>query len=99
MTGRIVKGEEAQALGLVTKLAEDPVETALLLAKELATRSPDAIAATKKLYQDTWIESDAVGLDVETKLQKKLMGSMNQLSAVGQAMGVPLPFKSVREDL
>lgn len=57
MTARRVSGTEAQRLGLVTEVAEDPHEAALLLARELATRSPDAVAATKRLFDGTWTAS------------------------------------------
>eukprot|EP01079_Euglenida_sp_SAG-EU17-18_P003746 gene3746-4154_t len=49
LTGRIFKADEACKLGLVTRLAEDPLGEALRLASEIATRSPDVGAATKRL--------------------------------------------------
>ena len=42
-TGRILDGNEALALGLVTRVAEDPLAAALELAREIASKSPDAI--------------------------------------------------------
>src|SRR3712207_521149 len=42
-TGRIVSGEEATALGLVTRTADDPLAAARELAAEIAGRSPDAV--------------------------------------------------------
>ena len=45
MTARKVSGKEAHDLGLVTELAADPVAAAYDLARELAERSPDALAA------------------------------------------------------
>lgn len=38
MTGRIISGEEGQRLGLVTRCAEDPMEEAIKVAKEIAER-------------------------------------------------------------
>lgn len=77
MTGRIVSGEEAASLGLVTKVCEDPMAEAGLFAEELVERSPDAIAAAKQLYQDTWTTaSDEESLLLETRLQRKLLLSL-----------------------
>src|SRR5438105_4260977 len=42
-TARVLSGEEAMRLGLVTHLAEDPLIDALELASQIAARSPDAI--------------------------------------------------------
>ena len=57
MTARKVSGKEAHDLGLVTELAADPVGAAHQLAEELAQRSPDALAAGKRLFDGTWTAS------------------------------------------
>lgn len=57
MTGRMLPGKEAHDLGLVTELADDPVAAAEDLARELATRSPDALAAAKRLFDRSWTAS------------------------------------------
>ena len=44
-------------LGLVTRIAEDPLEEARRLAREIAARSPDATAAAKRLLHATYAES------------------------------------------
>jgi enoyl-CoA hydratase/carnithine racemase len=49
-TARVFNGREAAALGLATRLSDDPVADALVLAAEIAARSPDAIRATKRLF-------------------------------------------------
>ena len=48
-TGRMVSGEEAVALGLATRVADDPRAAALELAADLATKSPDALREGKRL--------------------------------------------------
>src|SRR5437764_7462301 len=53
-TGRVVSGSEAAALGLVTRVAEDPLAAAVELAREIAGRSPDAVRAAKRLYDTSW---------------------------------------------
>ena len=57
MTAQMFSGKEANDLGLVTELAADPEAAATDLARELATRSPDQLAAAKRLFNDTWTAS------------------------------------------
>lgn len=54
MTGETFTGERAKELGLVTQLSNDPMTAAEELVDQLATRSPDAIAAAKRLFDGTW---------------------------------------------
>ena len=51
-TGRVLSGEDAKELGLVTRVAEDPHAAAMALAGEIAGKSPDAVRAGKKLYEE-----------------------------------------------
>src|SRR3954449_9237236 len=44
-TARRISGEEAAAIGLVTRVADDPLAAARELAAEIANRSPDAVRA------------------------------------------------------
>ena len=85
-TGRVVSGEDAAALGLVTRVDADPLGAALRLAAEIAGRSPDAVRAAKKLYDTAWNGPAEEGLVLETELQPGLMGSPNQLAAVTAGM-------------
>ncbi|WP_235735805.1 crotonase/enoyl-CoA hydratase family protein [Nocardioides alcanivorans] len=54
MTARVLSGKTAHDIGLVGELADDPVAAARDFADELASRSPDQLAATKRLFGDTW---------------------------------------------
>jgi enoyl-CoA hydratase/carnithine racemase len=81
-TGRIVSGTEAHALGLVTRVVDDPLAAALELAAELAARSPDAVRAAKRLYDESWTGDAEQTLALEAELQHGLIGSPNQLAAV-----------------
>ncbi|WP_242597201.1 enoyl-CoA hydratase-related protein [Billgrantia sulfidoxydans] len=49
-TGRKVAGREAVALGLATRLADDPQGTAREVATAVAARSPKAVAAVHELF-------------------------------------------------
>lgn len=81
-TGRVLTGEEAHALGLVTRLADDPLSAARELAAEIAARSPDAIRRAKRLYDESWSAPAEQTLALEAELQFELIGSPNQLEAV-----------------
>lgn len=84
MSGRIVSGADAQALGLVSHLADDPVAAAHALAAEFETRSPDAVAAAKFLMQEAFDRSESGALAAERRWQRKLLGSRNQRIAVAR---------------
>src|SRR5947209_14011244 len=85
-TGRVFSGEEALALGVVTRLAEDPLSAARELAAEIADRSPDAVRGAKRLYESAWPAPAAGALELETALQTALMGSPNQIESVRSGM-------------
>jgi enoyl-CoA hydratase/carnithine racemase len=93
-TGRIVSGSDALALGLVTHTAEDPLAAAQALADEIAQKSPDAVRAAKRLYNQTWLSDDAASaLRLESQLQTGLIGKPNQIAAVAAGMsGEPPAF-------
>ena len=91
MTGRIFDALEAQRLGLVTRIADDPLAEALRLADEIATRSPDATAAAKRLVHATFSDgcSEGRALGIEQQLQTRLIGGWNQLACAAKGLGVP----------
>lgn len=85
-TGRIVEGAEAERIGLVTRLAEDPYAEAMTLAREIATKNPQAIALNKLLFEASRHGDHRRGLELEEKLQAKIIMSPNQLEAVMAGM-------------
>jgi enoyl-CoA hydratase/carnithine racemase len=85
-TGRVISGEEAASLGLVTHVSEDPLAAARELASEIAGRSPDAVRAAKRLYDEAWNAEAEEGLLLETQLQVGLFGTPNQMAAVTAGM-------------
>jgi enoyl-CoA hydratase/carnithine racemase len=90
-TARVFSGEEALRLGVVTRLAEDPLAAALELAAELARRSPDAIRGAKRLLDESWGRPPEVGLRLEAEIQSRLIGSPNQMAAVIAGMSKQEP--------
>jgi enoyl-CoA hydratase/carnithine racemase len=85
-TGRIIDGSEAERLGLVTHVAEDPFAAARELATEIAGRSPDAVRSAKRLFDEAWTGSPEQTLALEAQLQLGLIGSPNQLAAISAGM-------------
>ena len=81
-TGRIFDGAEAQRLGFVTRIVADPRAEALATAKEIASKSPDAMRAAKRLLNAAVATDAATGLLAESVEQQKLIGSPNQLEAI-----------------
>lgn len=82
LTGRIVEAEEAARLGLVTRIADDPLAEARELAALIAGKSPDAIRRGKILLEKAWNAEPAVGLHLEAELQAEILGTPNQIEAV-----------------
>jgi enoyl-CoA hydratase/carnithine racemase len=81
-TGRVFDGAEAARLGVVTRLDSDPLGAARMLTAEIAGRSPDAVRAAKRLYDESWTGPGPQTLALEAELQLGLVGSPNQLAAV-----------------
>lgn len=81
-TGRIIDAKEADQLGLITRISDDPLKEAQDLAKEIVNKSPHAVAACKQLLEEAWHSSPADGLKLEEKLQRSLIGSPNNIEAV-----------------
>lgn len=81
-TGRVISGSEALAQGLLTGIKEDPLEAATVLAREIAQRSPEAIRAIKKLFDESWHADATASLQLEAQLQTSVMGTPNQIEAV-----------------
>jgi enoyl-CoA hydratase/carnithine racemase len=85
-TARVFSGEDAARLGIVTRLADDPLAAAYELAREIAGRSPDAVRGAKRLLNESWACPPEAGLALEAELQRGLIGSPNQLAAVVAGM-------------
>ncbi|MEE2775917.1 MAG: crotonase/enoyl-CoA hydratase family protein [Acidobacteriota bacterium] len=81
-TGRLVGAEEAVAIGLATRVEEDPLDAALAMAEEIASKSPHAIRSSKRLLNELSGLPEGAGLELEEKLQRALIRSPNQVEAV-----------------
>src|SRR6266566_4283782 len=83
----VVRGEEAVALGLATRVDADPRQAALELARSVAARSPHAIRAAKRLLDLAGRVDLATGFAAEQKEIGALIGSPNQVEAVAAEFG------------
>jgi len=82
MTAEIMTAQSALNYGLITAIDDDPLKQAMQLAGQLAERSPDAVAAVKKLYHRTWFRSEWLMLARESFYQVKILLGKNQGRAV-----------------
>ena len=84
-TARVMEASEAAGMGLVTRLADEPLTEARALARTLAGRSPEAVRGVKALVLGAWPGGAAQGdaaLALEARLQAPILGSANQIEAV-----------------
>ncbi len=81
-SGRVVRGEEAVALGLATRVDPDPRRAALELARAIAGRSPHAIRAAKRLLDLAGRVDLETGFAAEQEEIGALIGSPNQAEAI-----------------
>lgn len=84
-TGRVVAADEAVALGLGTRVCDDPLAEARAMAQAIALRHPQAVRAAKRLLNQAsrcLDDSAAALLQAESDEQKALIGSANQKEAV-----------------
>jgi len=81
-TAREFDAAEALTHGFVTRIADDPLAAAIALAREIASRNPDAVRATKRLYNRA-ADADAPGtLRAEAEEQLRVIRQPNQVEAV-----------------
>lgn len=85
-TGRRISGTEALALGLVTRVVDDPLEAALTLAAEVAGRNPEAVQGAKALLNAAGTRPLETSLVDESRRMEALIGSPNQVEAVRAEM-------------
>jgi len=81
-TARMVEAEEALRIGLTTHIADDPVAAAQELAAEIASKSPDAVRAAKRLLNQSGLVPIADQFAAERAEIGALIGSPNQVEAV-----------------
>jgi enoyl-CoA hydratase/carnithine racemase len=91
-TSREFSGEGAQRWGLVTHVADDPLATAMTIAREIAMRNPHAVRGCKRLFAEMTDGDTASILLAESREQIALMGSPNQVESVRANMEKRAPL-------
>lgn len=82
MTAEVVSAQDALDCGLITAVSTEPLQQAKLLTEQITERSPDAIAAVKKLYQQNWFKAEWLMLAKESYYQLRILMGKNQNRAV-----------------
>lgn len=94
MSAQVFDGKHALELGLATALSDDPLSGARAMAAELAERSPDTVAAVKKIYRKSWNSRPGTVLARETGYQVRILTGQNQRIAAGRQMGSGRSFRT-----
>ncbi len=93
-TARPIGAAQAAEWGLVTKLSDDPQTEALALAENIASQSPSAIRAAKRLIDFAETNPRADVLLAESSEQVDLIGKPDQMEVVmAQMQGRKPEFK------
>ena len=98
-TGRVIDGREAERIGLVTQVADDPLAAANALADELLTRSPDSLAAGKAVLQQNWVADETSALARERRVQMLVLAGKNFREALRANFAKAAPKFGLRSPL
>jgi len=82
MTAEVISAPTALDYGLISHVSDDPLQQAMQLAEQISERSPDAVAAVKKLYHQNWLKAEWHMLAKESYYQVKILLGRNQSIAV-----------------
>ncbi|WP_299875869.1 crotonase/enoyl-CoA hydratase family protein [uncultured Cocleimonas sp.] len=80
-SARVISGETAHTLGLVTHISDTPLEAATTLANEFINRSPDSLAASKRVLNAMVFNSKRSAIRLEKISQLKLVMGKNSTLA------------------
>ena len=83
MTGDALEASRAKEWGLIWEVADEPVATAMAMAKRLADMPTMALIATRKLMRDAATRSLDAQLDAERDAQSALGRTHDYLEGVG----------------
>jgi enoyl-CoA hydratase/carnithine racemase len=93
-TAEAISASQAEAWGLVTELADDPMAVATALAEVIAGKSPSAIKAAKALIAVAETSDEVTVLEAESRLQADLIGKPHQMEVIAAEFGKrPAVFK------
>lgn len=90
-TAEPVSADVAEAWGLVTELADDPLAAAMALAEALTLKSPAALRAAKALIGYAEVQGAADVLLEESRAQAGLIGTPEQMEVVAAQIQKRVP--------
>lgn len=85
-TAEVLEASAARDAGLITEMADDPLARAMELARTIASQSPSAIKAAKRLIAVAEKDDRADVLLAEAREQVGLIGKPDQMAAVMRGM-------------
>ncbi len=85
-TAEVITAPHAVDCGLVTEIADEPAARALELAALIATQSPSAIRAAKRLAAVAETHTEPAVLMAEAQAQAALIGTPDQMAAIARGM-------------
>ncbi len=86
-TARVVDAREGHAVGLVTRLHDDPVAAANELAAEIVGRSPESVRGVKALFNTMLNAGAAEQFALERRTIGAVIGTPNQVEAIAASFG------------
>ncbi len=81
-TARMFSGTEALDYGLATRLSDQPHDTAMSLAREIAGRNPAAVRGAKELFNRLFTDGAGDQFAEERRVIGSLIGTPNQMEAI-----------------
>ncbi len=85
-TGRVFNADEAREMGVITAIHDNPSQAAQATAAGIAAKSPSAVRAIKRLFDESAELSTSQALQLEAQLQLSLLGGHQQIEAVAANM-------------
>lgn len=82
MTGEVFDATQAHEWNLVSNVSANPQQAAAELLQQISNRSPDAVAASKFLMQETWAAPESQCLGAERRWQRRMLSGRNQRVAL-----------------
>ena len=86
MTGEVFSARQALDWGLISEVHDDPYSAAETFVDLVKQRSPDAVASSKILFENTWYSGSRLGFPVEQALQLRLLRGRN--AAIAREAGL-----------
>ena len=93
MTADTFTATQGKEYQLITEVSDEPIVAAKNLAEQLIKRSPDVLAALKKLYQKNWNGSERQMLANESWYQVRILSGKNQRIATAREQGKDKPYQ------